>query len=196
MKELQRPKLFQAADQHHHTDKNCRKDFPCLPGKCTVRNIKSLDFFASGVGFTLYTEIVYIITQWSNSASESLWEMPNTKPGTSAPKGWCATNEPPHLHPWTTASPTMSHHISNNEPPHLQQWATKSPTISHHISNNNPLHLQQWATTSPQWATTSPEKLNRWMFNAGGGGSRKINASIHWKNSKEMVTFRIPSPLR
>ena len=93
------------------------------------------------------------------------------EPGTSAPKGWCATNEPPHLHPWTTASPTMSHHISNNEPPHLQQWATKSPTISHHISNNNPLHLQQWATTSPQWATTSPEKLNRWMFNAGGGGA-------------------------
>ena len=34
-------------------------------------------FFASGVDYPLCPEIFYIITQWSCSASGSLWEMPD-----------------------------------------------------------------------------------------------------------------------
>ena len=49
-------------------------------------------FFASGVGFPLFPEILYFITMILHSVSGSLWEMSD-----SNPKGWCATNEPPHL---------------------------------------------------------------------------------------------------
>ena len=38
-------------------------------------------FFASGIGFPLYPEIFYIITQRSRTASRSLWEMPDANPG-------------------------------------------------------------------------------------------------------------------
>ena len=42
-------------------------------------------------------DFFYIIAQWSCSASGSLWEMSDSiEPETSAPKVWCATNEPPH----------------------------------------------------------------------------------------------------
>ena len=37
--------------------------------------------FASVVGLPLYTEIYYNISQWSCSASGSLWEMPDSNPG-------------------------------------------------------------------------------------------------------------------
>ena len=53
-------------------------------------------FFASGVGFPLYLEIFYIITQGSCIASGSLWGDARFEPGTSAPEVWCPTNDPPH----------------------------------------------------------------------------------------------------
>ena len=56
-----------------------------------------LSFFVPGVGFPLYPEIFYIITQWSCSASGSLWEMPDSNPR--------------HL-PQKCGALPMSHHIS------------------------------------------------------------------------------------
>ena len=64
-------------------------------------------FFSSGVGFPLFPEIFYIISQWSCSASESLWEMLDLNPGPL---------------PQKSGALPMSHHISTNEPPHLQHW--------------------------------------------------------------------------
>ena len=42
------------------------------------------------VGFPLYPEIFYIISQWSCCASGSLWEMPDSNPGPLLPllPGW------------------------------------------------------------------------------------------------------------
>ena len=50
-------------------------------------------FFASGVGFPLYPEIVYILQRFRIIVGDFGFE-----PGTSAQEVWCATNEPPHLH--------------------------------------------------------------------------------------------------
>ena len=100
--------------------------------------------FALELGFPLCTEMFYIITQWSCSASGSLWEMRSSPP--PGPLAQMSgelkmslhfSSEPPHLQRATTFP--MSHHISN-EPPHLQR-ATTSPT-SHRISKMFPSTLQ------------------------------------------------------
>ena len=68
------------------------------PERFMPKNVFSFDnpFFASGVGFPLYLEIFYIITQGSCIASGSLWGDARFEPGTSAPEVWCPTNDPPH----------------------------------------------------------------------------------------------------
>ena len=89
-------------------------------------------FFSSVVGFPLYTEIFYIISQWSCSASGPLWEMPDLNP------------EPL---PQKSGALPMSQHISN-ETPHLQ-WATTS-SMSHHILK---IWSQSWIIVADQSAS-------------------------------------------
>ena len=61
-------------------------------------------FIASVVGYPLYTEFFYIITQWSCSASGSLWEMPDSNPGPLPQKSGAL--------PMSHHISSMSHHIS------------------------------------------------------------------------------------
>ena len=62
-------------------------------------------FFATRGGFPLSTlRLLHIITQWSCSASGSLWEMPVSNPGPLPQKsGWCALR-----YHWATTSPYLN----------------------------------------------------------------------------------------
>ena len=112
--------------------------------------------FALELGFPLCTEMFYIITQWSCSASGSLWEM--------------RSSPPPGPLAQMSGELKMSLHFSN-EPPHLQR-ATTFP-MSHHISNEPP-HLQR-ATASPKCSL--PHSRVNWTCVEGGGG-RPIHDSV------------------
>ena len=66
--------------------------------KCTVHNTVYFvrSYFASAVGFPLYPEIFYIISQWP-AAHQNHCGRCRFEPRTLAPEVWCATDEPPHL---------------------------------------------------------------------------------------------------
>ena len=68
----------------------------------------TLFFFASGVGFTFYSELFLQYFTMIMQRIRIIVEDAGFELGTSAPDVWCATNEPPHL---------------NNEPPHLGHYS-------------------------------------------------------------------------
>ena len=75
-----------------------------------------------------------------------------------------STNEPLHLHHWTTASPPMSHPISSYSMSHLQ-WAISSPPMIHrvqHISSNEP--PQYYILLFLNRTMRSKERLLGWSF--------------------------------
>ena len=65
-------------------------------------------FFASGVGFTFYSELFLQYFTMIMQRIRIIVEDAGFELGTHAPDVWCATNEPPHL---------------NNEPPHLGHYS-------------------------------------------------------------------------
>ena len=85
-------------------------------------------FFASGVGFSLFPEIFYIISQWSCSASDYCGRC-RIRTRDLCPRNlvryqWATTSLQ-----WATTSPTMSHHIS--------PMSHHISPMSHHISSNS-----------------------------------------------------------
>ena len=85
-------RIWDESSEHVHPTVHGVKQLIDMLSKLVSKFIFLVSFFH------LYTEIFYIITQWSCSASGSLWEIYRIRTrGPRPQKVWCATNETPRI---------------------------------------------------------------------------------------------------